>query len=153
MKTLRRILSLPFIGIIKLYQVLISPILGPKCRFTPTCSTYAIEALKKYGILKGSWLAIKRISRCHPWGGHGYDPVPWPKKDRANKVRHSNGTYEKKAAGYSDSLYTIGQNALRIAKSFGYFFPVDCIPYCSEVVGALILVFEVISMLPYIYTQ
>lgn len=54
----------------------ISPMLPPACRYTPTCSQYAIEALRKYGPLKGSWLAIKRICRCHPWGGSGYDPVP-----------------------------------------------------------------------------
>jgi uncharacterized protein len=71
-----RVLSLPFIGLIKLYQWIISPWLGPKCRFTPTCSHYAVEALKKHGLIKGGWLAVKRISRCHPWGGHGYDPVP-----------------------------------------------------------------------------
>ena len=76
MKTILRMLGLPFILLIKLYQLIISPLLGPKCRFTPTCSQYALEALKKYGILKGSWLTVKRISRCHPWGGHGYDPVP-----------------------------------------------------------------------------
>lgn len=76
MKTLRRILSLPFIALIRLYQLVISPILGPKCRFTPTCSQYALEAIKKYGVFKGIWLAAKRIARCHPWGGHGYDPVP-----------------------------------------------------------------------------
>ncbi|MCC6447122.1 MAG: membrane protein insertion efficiency factor YidD [Chitinophagaceae bacterium] len=63
--------------IIKTYQLLLSPILGPsKCRYTPTCSEYAIEALKKYGILKGLWLGFKRIFRCAPWGGHGYDPLP-----------------------------------------------------------------------------
>jgi putative membrane protein insertion efficiency factor len=76
MKVLLRILSFPFIALIKLYQWVISPFLGPKCRFTPTCSQYAIEALKKHGLIKGSWLTIKRLSRCHPWGGHGYDPVP-----------------------------------------------------------------------------
>lgn len=76
MKWLLQILSLPFIALIKLYQWIISPIMGPKCRFTPTCSTYALQALKKYGVFKGTWLAIKRIARCHPWGGHGYDPVP-----------------------------------------------------------------------------
>ncbi|HEX4371826.1 MAG TPA: membrane protein insertion efficiency factor YidD [Puia sp.] len=76
MKTFLRILSFPFVLLIKLYQVTLSPLLGPKCRFTPSCSHYAVEALKKYGIFKGSWLAIKRISKCHPWGGHGYDPVP-----------------------------------------------------------------------------
>ncbi|HLY71436.1 MAG TPA: membrane protein insertion efficiency factor YidD [Puia sp.] len=76
MKTLFRILGFPFVLLIKLYQVTLSPLLGSKCRFTPSCSQYAIEALRKYGIFKGSWLAVKRISKCHPWGGHGYDPVP-----------------------------------------------------------------------------
>lgn len=76
MKTLTKILSYPFIFLIRFYQMVISPILGPRCRFTPTCSQYAVEALKKYGIFKGTWLAIKRISRCHPAGGSGYDPVP-----------------------------------------------------------------------------
>ncbi len=76
MKTVWLILSFPFIVLIKLYQWIISPWLGSKCRYTPTCSHYGIEALKKYGPIKGSWLTIKRIARCHPWGGHGYDPVP-----------------------------------------------------------------------------
>jgi uncharacterized protein len=76
MKTLLRILALPFIALIKLYQWFISPLLGARCRFTPTCSHYGLEAFKKYGIFKGFWLTAKRISRCHPWGGHGYDPVP-----------------------------------------------------------------------------
>ena len=61
---------------IKVYQILISPLLGPSCRFTPTCSQYAVEAIQKYGPLKGSWLAFKRIIKCHPWGGCGHDPVP-----------------------------------------------------------------------------
>ncbi len=61
---------------IKLYQILISPLLGPSCRFTPTCSQYAVEAIKKHGPINGSWLAAKRIIRCHPWGGCGHDPVP-----------------------------------------------------------------------------
>jgi uncharacterized protein len=76
MKKLFQILSFPFILLIKLYQWLISPLLGSKCRYTPTCSHYGIEALKKHGPIKGLWLTIKRISRCHPWGRHGYDPVP-----------------------------------------------------------------------------
>lgn len=61
---------------IKFYQILISPLLGPSCRFTPTCSQYAVEAIQKHGPIKGSWLATKRIIRCHPWGGCGHDPVP-----------------------------------------------------------------------------
>jgi uncharacterized protein len=56
--------------------MIISPWLGNKCRYTPTCSHYGIQALKKYGPIKGLWLTAKRIARCHPWGGHGYDPVP-----------------------------------------------------------------------------
>lgn len=77
MKFLLRLLSLPLLALIKIYQWVISPVLGPnKCRFTPTCSHYAAEALKKHGPFKGLWLAIKRISRCHPWGGKGFDPVP-----------------------------------------------------------------------------
>ena len=76
MKKILKCLGLPFIGLIKLYQWIISPMLGPKCRFTPTCSTYALQAIEKYGPFKGLWLAIKRISRCHPFGGSGYDPIP-----------------------------------------------------------------------------
>jgi hypothetical protein len=63
--------------LIKIYQWIISPLLGPnKCRYQPTCSHYALEALQKHGLLKGGFLATKRILSCHPWGGHGYDPVP-----------------------------------------------------------------------------
>lgn len=76
MRTLLKILAFPFIVLIKLYQWIVSPLLGPKCRFTPTCSQYSLEAFKKYGVFKGLWLTVKRISRCHPLGGHGYDPVP-----------------------------------------------------------------------------
>lgn len=76
MKVLLKALSFPFIFLIRIYQWVISPILGPKCRFTPTCSQYGIEALKKYGPAKGLYLTARRLMRCHPWGGHGYDPVP-----------------------------------------------------------------------------
>ncbi|MFY8198599.1 MAG: membrane protein insertion efficiency factor YidD, partial [Bacteroidia bacterium] len=58
------------------YQGMISPHLPPSCRYSPTCSQYAVEALGRYGAWKGSFLAAKRILRCHPWGGHGHDPVP-----------------------------------------------------------------------------
>ena len=61
---------------IKIYQHAISPMFGASCRYTPTCSAYAVEALKKHGPFKGAYLAIKRILSCHPWGGHGHDPVP-----------------------------------------------------------------------------
>ncbi|WP_114752182.1 membrane protein insertion efficiency factor YidD [Pleomorphovibrio marinus] len=61
---------------ILVYQYLISPLFPPSCRFTPTCSQYMKQAIQKHGVRKGLWLGIKRIIRCHPWGGHGHDPVP-----------------------------------------------------------------------------
>jgi putative membrane protein insertion efficiency factor len=76
MKKIRSLLSLPFILLIKFYQLAISPWLGSKCRYTPTCSQYGIEAFKKYGPIKGFWLTVKRVAKCNPWGGQGYDPVP-----------------------------------------------------------------------------
>ena len=71
-----KILNFIFIIPIKLYQVLLSPLLGQSCRYHPTCSQYTIEAIEKYGPIKGIWLGSKRIARCHPWGGSGHDPVP-----------------------------------------------------------------------------
>lgn len=65
-----------FVVIIRIYQLSISPILGQNCRYTPTCSQYSIEAINKYGPLKGVWLSLKRIFSCNPWGKHGHDPVP-----------------------------------------------------------------------------
>ena len=64
------------IGLIRLYQITLSPWLGGACRYTPTCSNYGIQALEKYGAFKGSWLTLKRVLSCNPWGGSGYDPVP-----------------------------------------------------------------------------
>jgi putative membrane protein insertion efficiency factor len=71
----RRLLIAPFILLIQIYRLVISPWLGPKCRYTPTCSQYAMDALRKYGMIKGLWKALQRISKCHPWGGSGYDPA------------------------------------------------------------------------------
>jgi putative membrane protein insertion efficiency factor len=76
MKPIKLVFSWLFLGIIRLYQLLLSPLLGASCRFTPTCSQYGIEAIKKYGPFKGGWLTLKRIGSCHPWGKHGHDPVP-----------------------------------------------------------------------------
>jgi putative membrane protein insertion efficiency factor len=73
---LKSVLIFPFWLLIKIYQICISPLKPPSCRFTPTCSTYAIEALKKHGPVRGLYLTVRRILRCHPWGGSGYDPVP-----------------------------------------------------------------------------
>jgi putative membrane protein insertion efficiency factor len=65
-----------FLNLIRFYQRFISPLTPPSCIYTPSCSQYALEAIAKYGALKGSWLAARRILRCHPWGPGGYDPVP-----------------------------------------------------------------------------
>jgi putative membrane protein insertion efficiency factor len=64
------------LGLIRLYQLTVSPWLGTRCRYDPTCSKYAAEALERFGVVRGVWLAAKRLGRCHPWGRSGYDPVP-----------------------------------------------------------------------------
>ena len=74
-----RPITLTFIGVVKLYQAIISPLMPSSCRHLPTCSEYTIEALRTFGLLRGSCLSIKRILRCRPGGSHGYDPLP--KKD------------------------------------------------------------------------
>ncbi len=66
----------PFIVLIRFYQYCISPFIPRVCRFEPSCSVYTVEALRRHGLIRGGWLAAKRILRCHPWGGSGYDPVP-----------------------------------------------------------------------------
>jgi len=76
LKSLNKVFSCVFLILIRFYQMAISPHLPKACRFTPTCSQYAIEAILKYGALKGGWLTFRRILRCNPWGKSGYDPVP-----------------------------------------------------------------------------
>ncbi|MBO7261672.1 MAG: membrane protein insertion efficiency factor YidD [Alistipes sp.] len=76
LNVLKRILAFPLILLVRFYQLCLSPLKPPSCRFTPTCSQYAIEALRKHGPIKGLYLTAKRLLRCHPWGGSGYDPVP-----------------------------------------------------------------------------
>lgn len=71
-----------FLSLITIYRYAISPLLPARCRYFPTCSAYAEEAIKSHGAVKGGWLAVKRVCRCHPWGGQGYDPVP-------NKSEHT----------------------------------------------------------------
>lgn len=75
-QTLKKIAISPFVVLIRFYQLFISPLKPASCRFTPTCSAYAMEAFKKHGPIKGLYLTVRRILRCHPWGGSGYDPVP-----------------------------------------------------------------------------
>jgi putative membrane protein insertion efficiency factor len=81
-KLLGRLLALPMLGLVGLYRLAISPWLGNNCRYEPSCSEYAMDALRLHGAFRGGWLAVKRIGRCHPWGGSGYDPVPEKQKDR-----------------------------------------------------------------------
>lgn len=71
-----KILNLIIIIPVRFYQILISPLLGKNCRFNPSCSNYMLQAVEEWGLFKGSWLGLKRISRCHPWGGTGDDPIP-----------------------------------------------------------------------------
>lgn len=84
MSYLNKIIKFIFILPIRIYQVAISPMLGKNCRFKPTCSHYMVSAIEEWGVLKGIWLGLKRIGKCHPWGPHGYDPVPPnPKKNKS----------------------------------------------------------------------
>ncbi len=73
---MKKLLVAPFVFLVRVYQYLISPLTPATCRYSPTCSQYTVEALKKHGLWKGGKLAVKRIFSCHPWGGSGYDPVP-----------------------------------------------------------------------------
>ncbi|WP_084685275.1 membrane protein insertion efficiency factor YidD [Methylotuvimicrobium alcaliphilum] len=73
------------LGIVRFYRLVISPLLPPSCRYQPTCSEYAIEAITRHGPFKGLWLTLKRLGRCHPWGSHGYDPVPPKEPGTTNK--------------------------------------------------------------------
>ena len=76
---LNKVATFPLLLLIRGYQLIISPLLGSNCRFMPTCSEYAMESLRSHGLIKGSYLTIKRIGKCHPWGGNGYDPIPTKK--------------------------------------------------------------------------
>lgn len=80
MQVIRLILGAPIILLVKIYQWIISPLLPQSCRYTPTCSVYMIDAIRIWGPIKGTYLGLKRIISCHPWGGHGHDPVPERKK-------------------------------------------------------------------------
>jgi len=80
MRIFRKIIGFPFVLLVRIYQWVISPLLPQSCRYTPTCSAYMIEAIHVWGPIKGIYLGSKRIASCHPWGGHGHDPVPQRKK-------------------------------------------------------------------------
>lgn len=82
-------------GLVRGYQLFIAPLLGHNCRYLPSCSAYAMEALERHGPARGSWLATKRICRCHPWGGHGLDPVPAPEADSRHAMPAQPGATSK----------------------------------------------------------
>ena len=79
---LNKVIIFPVITLIRAYQLILSPLLGSNCRFMPSCSEYAMESFKSFGLIKGFFLTFKRIGKCHPWGGQGYDPIP------TKKVKH-----------------------------------------------------------------
>ena len=89
MSILARVLSAP----IHLYRLAISPLFPNACRYQPSCSAYALEAMERHGAARGVWLAVKRVLRCHPWGGHGYDPVPGIQDNRAS-CGHTEGLHD-----------------------------------------------------------
>lgn len=100
-ETEKSLLAMIFYGFFRFYQLVISPYLAPRCRYQPTCSSYAIEAIETHGALKGGWLATKRIGRCHPWGGFGYDPVP--KSTGKNAGVKTGSTTNTETGGKADS--------------------------------------------------
>jgi len=95
-------------AIIRFYQVAISPWTPPSCRYVPTCSAYALEAIRVHGAARGGWLALKRLASCHPWGGHGYDPVPPRLKGvrSADALAGSAEFTQKTATGIQSDAYT-----------------------------------------------
>ena len=95
------LLALCLLGLVKFYQLFISPLIGPRCRYQPTCSAYAAEALRLHGGLKGGMLAIRRILRCHPWGGFGYDPVP--QSERADEAPDNKQSDQRSACACDKS--------------------------------------------------
>ncbi|MBN2262654.1 MAG: membrane protein insertion efficiency factor YidD [Prolixibacteraceae bacterium] len=86
-----KLISYPILGLVYFYKYAISPLTPASCRHVPTCSNYMIEAIKIHGPFKGFWLGIRRLSKCHPWGTHGYDPVP-PKSNSPNSNNQSEST-------------------------------------------------------------
>ncbi|WP_202619174.1 membrane protein insertion efficiency factor YidD [Ornithinimicrobium cavernae] len=85
-RTLGSYLALPLVGLVRIYQLLLSPLLGPTCKFYPSCSNYAVTALVRHGPLRGTWLAARRLGRCHPWSDGGVDHVPerGPRRDHTD---------------------------------------------------------------------
>ncbi len=90
------------IGLVRGYRLLVSPWTPPACRYTPTCSAYAVDAIEEHGALRGVLLAVRRVARCHPWGGHGYDPVP------ETRAPHGTVTHEARSGAAADNVRAAG---------------------------------------------
>lgn len=101
---LKKILVFPFVVLIRFYQTCISPLTPPSCRYTPTCSAYALEAFRRHGPVKGFFLSVRRIARCNPWGGSGYDPVPDECTDFGSPIStgRKTGNKEKHTHDYAE---------------------------------------------------
>lgn len=93
------------LGLVRVYQFFVSPVLPASCRYAPSCSAYAVDALRTYGAVKGGWLAVRRILRCHPWGGSGYDPVP---AKSCNDLTSVPGEHSGGCAGRAESGRALG---------------------------------------------
>ncbi|WP_336921472.1 membrane protein insertion efficiency factor YidD [Aquipuribacter sp. SD81] len=89
--------------VIRLYQLTLSPVLGPVCRFAPSCSSYAVTAVRRYGVLHGSWLTVRRLLRCHPWNPGGWDPVPERRGDHQHEHDGNEHRHENTSAARSDA--------------------------------------------------
>ena len=86
-KRISHLCAWPLILLVRGYRLFLSPVVGHYCRFSPTCSVYALEALQYYGVWRGSWLTVRRLLRCHPWGGSGYDPIPCCQYKKEDQIK------------------------------------------------------------------
>jgi putative membrane protein insertion efficiency factor len=118
---MNKALSFTLLLPIYFYRMCISPLISPSCRFTPTCSLYAIEAIRKHGAFKGIYLAVRRILRCHPWGGSGYDPVPWQNGKLPNRTRQlseKTGAWAKSKAKQTNAPRVINKIYITLSRNF-----------------------------------
>ena len=95
----------PFVLALRAYQVVLAPLMSGHCRFIPTCSNYAIEAYKTHGVIRGTWLTARRLARCQPWGGNGYDPVP----PRRQRHKHGDAATANVGANFRDGWDAAGE--------------------------------------------
>lgn len=117
---LSRLLAWPMRALVQLYRLTISPLLGNNCRFHPSCSAYALEALRDHGAFRGTWLALHRIGRCHPWGGSGYDPVPPEAGAQDEPDQPVTAVVAEEMAGSEDSEATLKRRTVVLNHAYGF---------------------------------